>query len=189
MGTGTYLVQVPRQKEPPGAGRAPPSRQRGSPMGFGELGFGGIPLSAARGHGPAVSPRSGGSGAVAEGRKPTQCRGVEEGDGVAPSCPGREETGFWGPQRPSVAREPRGSGAPTRGGHGSGGAIAICSSFVDLGRWHGGIRGLPSCGTSVVGWRRGRSSPPPLPVVWSGCFLLLHILSIFQHIQEQPPGM
>lgn len=41
MGTMTYLVQVPRQKEPPRAGRAPPSRQWGSPMGFRDLGFGG----------------------------------------------------------------------------------------------------------------------------------------------------
>lgn len=113
MGTVTYLVQVPRQKEPPRAGRAPPSRQWGSPMGFRDLGFRGVPVSAAQGHGLAVSPRSGSSGSVAEGRKPSQCCGVEEGDGVAPSCPAGEETGFWAPHRPSGAWEPRGSGAPT----------------------------------------------------------------------------
>lgn len=39
MGTVTYLAQVPRQKEPSRAARAPPSCQQGSPMEFRGLGF------------------------------------------------------------------------------------------------------------------------------------------------------
>lgn len=93
--------------------QSPPIPSVGQPHGIQGSGIRGVPVSAAQGHGLAVSPRSGSSGSVAEGRKPSQCCGVEEGDGVAPSCPAGEETGFWAPHRPSGAREPRGSGAPT----------------------------------------------------------------------------
>lgn len=121
------------------AERATKSRQSspipsaGQPHGFQGSGIRGVPLSAAWGHGLAVSPRPGSSGSVAEGRKPTQCCRVEEGDGEAPSCPSGEETGFGGPQRPSGAREPRGSGAPT--------PDLICSSFVPAGRGFGVVAG------------------------------------------------
>lgn len=91
-----YLVRVPRRREPPGAGRPPPSCSAvvGQPHDGWGAGALVVPsCSAARGHGldtaprPACRSRALRSRLEVEGcRKPAQRRGAEERDEVAPSC-------------------------------------------------------------------------------------------------------